>query len=218
MRRLSEIGEDISAYIVSKSPQIVDNKVIWYLGGSLAMSMLGEAQSITEVVLDETGKIKEELSSKNVSEEQRKKIRKFSRKLGVDVDIILVNGRICKYNSREKIGLSVSSIKEKIPDSTELMSWKNDSGGLGYLDYVKEDYYPKCPIAKIKTEKGEVLITSLPELIANKLIQIMILNRIKDKREKSNKDYYKDIQDMVSMIYGYKDLYGNDELIDRICQ
>ena len=92
MRDLTEISKNFATYLANLSPQVKDNSLQWYLSGSLASMILGEAESICDVLLDNNNCLIGDDERKEIDSKQKNKLKTFSRKLGDDVDIVNVNG------------------------------------------------------------------------------------------------------------------------------
>lgn len=89
-----------------------------------------------------------------------------------------------------------------------------------YIDKLEEErkitYHP---VAKVKTQNGYIYVTAPPEQLAHKLSEtIWISNEANSSRstESIKAKYQKDIKDLSSMFYGFKDLYTDDEFLNRI--
>ena len=219
MSNLSEVGVNFSTYLSSLSPQVKNNSLQWYLSGSLATIMMAGTESITEIELDEENNIKREISSKQITKEQREKMAKFSRKLGADIDIVNVNGDLFS-GAPSTSKPHIQNIIQNVPNVLDLMSWNPSMGGTMYIDRLEsEREISYHPVAKVKTANGDVYVTAPPEQLAHKLSETIWLSS-KIAREKVsdsiNLKYQKDIKDLSSMFYGFKDLYEKDEFLDRI--
>lgn len=219
MSNLTKIGLDFGTYLVKLSPQIKDNSLQWYLSGSLATMVTANASGITEIKLDKENNIIGMSKTKDITDEQREKIQKFSRKLGIDIDVVNVNGDV--FNGAP-IGNRphARNVINNVPDVLELMSWGPTMAGSMYIDSLEGDRDIKNhPVAKIETEKGEIYVTAPPEQIAHKLSETILLSSMLFRKKDDSKlisKYEKDIRDFSSMFYGYKDLYEKEEFIDRI--
>lgn len=222
MANLSEVGVNFSTYLVSLSPQIKNNSLQWYLSGSLGTTMMAEAESITEIELDEKNNLIGETTSKEITEEQREKLRKFSRKLGKDIDVVNVNGDLFRgapSNNKPHI----QNVIKNVPDVLDLMSWSPSTGASAwYIDSLEQErkisYHP---VARVKTLNGDVYITAPPEQLAHKLSEtIWLSSRLAGEKvdDDIKSKYQKDIKDVSSMFYGFKDLYENGEFLARIYQ
>ena len=220
---LTEIALNLGSYLASLSPQTIDGSLQYYFSGSLATMILANAESITEVDLNESNKIGAEISSKYVTEEQRMKIAKFTRKLGRDIDVVNVNGSLfggAPIDNKPHI----QNIIQHVPQILSLMSeWKQTRAGSAYIDSLEGDrkitYHP---VARVKTKDGDMYVTAPPELMAHKLSETIFcisqIERHPDIPEirKINEKYEKDIKDLTSMFYGFKELYGKDEFLTRV--
>lgn len=221
MANLSEVGVNFSTYLASLSPQIKNNSLQWYLSGSLGTIMMAGAESITEIKLDEENNLIGETTSKEITEEQREKLRKFSRKLGVDIDVVNVNGDL--FGGAPSTNKPhIQSVIQNVPEVLDLMSWSPSYDGCMYIDVLEADrkisYHP---VARVKTQKGDVYVTAPPEQLAHKLSEtIFLCDRLfgENVNELNKSKYQKDIKDLSSMFYGFKDLYENDEFLARIYQ
>lgn len=221
MADLSEIGKNFSIYLASLSPQIKNNSLQWYLSGSLATIMMAGAKSITEIELDEDNNLIGEATSKEITEEQREKLRKFSRKLGGDIDVVNVNGDLFR-GAPSTNKPHIQNVIQNVTDVLELMSWSQSMGGSMYIDKLEDERkISHHPVARVETQNGDVYVTAPPEQLAHKLSET-IWACTKLGRENVSEDikskYQKDIKDLSSMFYGFKDLYGNDEFLTRIYQ
>lgn len=219
MSNLAEIGVNFSTYLASLSPQVKNNSLQWYLSGSLSTIMMSGAESITEIELDEKNNIKREKQSKDITPDQKEKMEKFTRKLGIDIDVVDVNGDLFD-GAPSTSKPHIKSIIQNVPNVLDLMSWSRSMSGTMYIDRLEDEreisYHP---VAKVKTANGDVYVTAPPEQLAHKLSETIWLSS-KLSGEKVSDDmkskYQKDIKDLASMFYGFKDLYESDEFIDRI--
>ena len=219
MSNLSEIGMNFSTYLASLSPQVKNNSLQWYLSGSLATIIMAEAENITEIKLDDGNNIKSETTSKEVTEDQREKLSKFSRKLGSDIDVVNVNGNLF-YGSPSTSKPHIQNIIKNVPGVLDLMSWDSIYGGSMYIDNLEsEREISHHPVARVKTANGDVYVTAPPEQLAHKLSEtIWLSSQLTGEKDSDDikSEYQKDIKDLSSMFYGFKDLYENDEFLDRI--
>lgn len=221
MADLSEVGINFSTYLASLSPQIKNNSLQWYLSGSLATIIMAGAESIREIELDEENNLIGKTTSKEITEEQREKLRKFSRKLGVDIDVVNVNGdlfRAAPLNNKPHI----QNVIQNVPEVLDLMSWSSSMGGSMYIDRLEtERKISYHPVARVKTLNGDVYVTAPPEQLAHKLSEtIWLSSRLAGEKvtDDIKSKYQKDIKDLSSMFYGFKDLYENGEFLARIYQ
>ena len=219
MSDLAKIGADLSGYISSVSPQVINGSLQWYLSGSLATLTMASAESITEIELDENNHIKQEGKPYVISKMQREKISKFSRRLGGDIDVVNVNGNFFKGASIENKP-STTNIMQNVPGVLDLMPWQSGVGSTMHIDNLDaERNITRHSVAKIKTPNGEIYITPPPEQLAHKLSETLWLSSllVRGKMQQGQEvDYEKDIRDLATMFYGFKDLYENDELLNRI--
>ena len=219
MSDLSEVGVNFSTYLASLSPQIKNNSLQWYLSGSLATIMMSGVENITEIELDEKNKLIGERTSKVITEEQKEKLRKFSRKLGLDIDVVNVNGDLFRGAPLDNKP-HVKNIIKNVPNVLELMSWPKSMAGTMYIDCLEsERKISRHPVARVKTSKVDVYITAPPEQFAHKLSEtIWLSSRLAGENiyDDIKSKYQKDIKDLSSMFYGFKDLYEKDEFLDRI--
>lgn len=221
MADLSEVGINFSTYLASLSPQIKNNSLQWYLSGSLATIMMAGAESITEIELDEENNLIGETTSKEITEEQSEKLRKFSRKLGVDIDVVNVNGDLFRGAPLTNKP-HIQNVIQNVPEVLDLMSWSSSMGGTMYIDRLEaERKISYHPVARVKTLNGDVYVTAPPEQLAHKLSEtIWLSSRLAGEKVTDNikSKYQKDIKDLSSMFYGFKDLYENGEFLARIYQ
>lgn len=196
-----------------------NNSLQWYLSGSLATIIMADAESITEIELDKDNNIKSEIISKEITEQQRNKMKKFTRKLGFDIDVVNVNGDLFS-GAPATNKPHIKNIIQNVPNILDLMSWSKSIGGSMYIDRLEsERKISYHPVAKVKTQNGYVYVTAPPEQLAHKLAETMKLSGKLSGEKVSDdvkSDYLKDIKDVSSMFYGFKDLYENEEFLDRI--
>lgn len=216
MSDLVEISAKLIQYLISVRPQIKDNSLQWYLSGSLATMILASVETITDLCLDKNGHLNGENETQIITEEQREKFKKFSRKIGSDIDVVNVNGHLLDGTPLDNRP-SIDNIKQHIPDVLDLMSWKPNTAGT-CIDCLEEDRkITKHPVCRVKTKNGNVYVTAPPEQLAHKLSETISLSLDIAKGNVSNKEKYeKDIRDLSSMFYGFKDLYDKCEFLDRI--
>lgn len=211
MENLVEIGANLSVFLASSSPQVKEGFLKWYLSGSLATITMASAETITEIQLDENNRIIREKEEKNITNLQREKMSKFSRKLGTDIDIVNISGDMYSDVPRDKKP-HINKIKENVPNVLDLMNWPSTLGGNMYLDRLEgERKITNHSVAKVKTKKGEVYMTAPPEQLAHKLNETIIYREIMNKKQ-----YEKDIKDFSSMFYGFQELYEKEEFLDRV--
>lgn len=219
MSNLVEIGAKLASYLTSLSPQIKDGSLQYYLSGSLATMVMASAESIAEIELDESNNLIGETDSKSITEEQKERLGKFSRKLGLDIDVVNVNGDLYRGSPVDNKP-HAQNVIQHVPEVLELMSWGPDMAGTMYIDGLElERKISSHPVARVKTQSGDIYVTAPPEQLAHKLSEtIWLTNRLAGgKFYDSEKDKYeKDIRDLSLMFYGFKDLYGKDEFLNRI--
>ena len=219
MSNLIEISSDLGSYLASLSPQIKDGSLQYYFSGSLATMIMASAENITEINLDESNNLLGEKISKDITKEQREKIAKFSRKLGLDIDVVNVNGSL--YNGAPKDNKPhAQNVIGHVPQVLELMSWRPTMAGSMYIDSLEVDReITRHQVVRVKTQNGDIYVTAPPEQLAHKLAETMWLSsrilggKISDKQRSK---YEKDIKDLSSMFYGFKDLYDKEEFLSRV--
>lgn len=94
MSDLVKVGTKFGSYLNSVSPQIKDGSLQWYISGSLASTVLAGAKSITELKLDSENMVVGENDVIQIDGDQKQKLETFSRKLGMDIDVVNVNGSL----------------------------------------------------------------------------------------------------------------------------
>lgn len=219
MSNFVDIGVDFCKYLTSLSPQIKDGMLQWYLAGSLATTIVADAKKITEIKLDSDNKVIGNGLSIDVTEEQKEKLTKFSRKLGGDIDVVNVNGNMFD-NAPLDNRPNIQNIIRNVPNVLDLMSWNPLYRGSMYIDSLECDrnISQHC-VSIIETSKGPVVITSLPEQLAYKLSETLLLSDAllgKNSSEKREAHYKKDIRDLSAMFYGFKDLYNKEDFLNRV--
>ncbi len=127
MSDLIEIAANLSSYLTSASPQVKEGALQWYLAGSLATSTMASAESMTEIKLDKENNLIGETDQKVITQAQRAKISKFSRKLGFDIDVVNVNGNML-FGVPKQNRPHMQNIIQQVPNVLELMSWKPETG------------------------------------------------------------------------------------------
>lgn len=219
MSNLIEISSNLGSYLTSLSPQIKDDSLQYYLSGSLATMIMASAENLTEIELDESNNLVGERNSKSITKEQREKIAKFSRKLGIDIDVVNVNGSLFRGSPKDNRP-HAQNVIEHVPQVLDLMSWQPTMAGSMYIDSLEGDReITHHSVAKVKTPNGEIYVTAPPEQLAHKLSETIWLSGMiagGDGTDSQKDKYEKDIRDVSSMFYGYKDLYDKDEFLNRI--
>ena len=213
-----EIARRIGRFYDEISPQIIDGSLQYYLSGSLANMILGSAEEITELKLDEDNNIIGERNTRIITPEQRVKIQTFSRTLGGDVDVVNVNGDLFSGAPKENRPHQVN-VEEHVPGAYDVMGWPKSTGGTMYIDCLEQEREIRThPVVKVKTKEGDILVTAPPELLAHKISETMFfcseLNSGKNT-EHTKKSYEKDIRDVATMFYGFYELYG-EEFLERV--
>lgn len=219
MSDLVRISADLSQYLISLSPQVKGGSLQWYFSGSLATMTMANAENITELQLDKENKLIGETKAKTITDEQREKLRKFSRKIGVDIDVVNVNGDLFRgapLNDKPHI----QNVIQHVPDVLDLMSWSPTLAGTMYIDNLEsEREIIKHSVARVKTQSGDVYVTAPPEQLSHKLSETIWLSSrlaVGKASDLQKAKYEKDIRDCSSMFYGFKDLYDKGEFLDRV--
>lgn len=214
MDKRIEVAKKMGLFFSRISPQIKGNLLQYYISGSLAAMILGSAEEIIELEINPDGQIIGERESKGVTPEQRAKIQTFSRKLGVDVDIVNVQGdffvgapRDCKPEMRR--------IEENAPGAYELMEWNPRISGTGYIDRLDDERVMNThPVVRVRTKEGDILVTAPPELLAHKLSETIYYCTTALHGD-NKKSYEKDLRDSATLFYGFYELYG-EEFLERV--
>lgn len=134
------------------------------------------AESITEIELDESNNVIGEKAPKTITEEQRKKLGKFSRKLGIDIDVVNVNGDLF-YGSPIGNKPHFQNVIKNVPDVLDLMSWQATMVDSMYIDNLEsERKIASHPVARVKTQNGDIYVTAPPEQLAHKLSETIWLS------------------------------------------
>lgn len=219
MSNLIDISFNLGSYLSSLSPQVKDGSLQYYISGSLATMIMASAENITEINLDESNNIVGERPSIAITEEQREKIAKFSRRLGFDIDVVNVNGGLF-HGAPNDNKPHAQNVIQHVPQVLELMSWSPRMAGSMYIDSLEGDrditYHP---VVRVEAQNRDFYVTAPPEQFAHKLAEtIWLSNRMSsDKFSDEQKDKYeKDIKDLSSMFYGFKDLYEKEEFLSRV--
>lgn len=218
MDKKIEIAKRLGLYYDRISPQIKDGSLQYYISGSLASMILGNAEEIVELELDKDNHIIGEKEPKKITDEQRAKIQTFSRKLGIDVDVVNVNGNLF-YGASIENRPSIPNVVKNVEDVMELNSWRPTFCGSMYIDALEGDRdITTHSVVKVKTDEGELLVTAPPELLAFKMTEMIFIGT-KILNNKANDDYKKkyekDVKDLSTLFYGFYELYG-EEFIERI--
>lgn len=214
MDKKIEIAKELGLFYNRISPQVKDKSLQYYFSGSLAAMILGNALEIVELDLDDSNQI---IGEKRIiiSEEQREKIRTFSRKIGSDIDVVNVNGDLF-YGSPVDDRPHIKNVVDNVENIYDLMSWQENSRGTAYIDNLEsEREFSSHPVVKVITDEGDVYVTAPPELLAHKLSETMFFAEqlLKGKVfDITQKKYDKDIKDISSLFYGFYELYGDDYL------
>lgn len=214
MDKKIEIAKELGLFYNRISPQVKDKSLQYYFSGSLAAMILGNALEIVELDLDDSNQI---IGEKRIiiSEEQREKIRTFSRKIGSDIDVVNVNGDLF-YGSPVDDRPHIKNVVDNVENIYDLMSWHENSRGTAYIDNLEsEREFSSHPVVKVITDEGDVYVTAPPELLAHKLSETMFFAEqlLKGKVfDITQKKYDKDIKDISSLFYGFYELYGDDYL------
>lgn len=217
-RNLIEISSKLGVLFNKCSPQVKDNSLEWYLAGSLATMITGDALELSEVILDENNSIVSFDKKIVLNDYQRTKISTFERPLGSDVDVVNVNGSMfggANFDNKPSIGF----IKNNISNITDLIPAFEYIGGTAYIDNLEvERDIESHHVTRVITSNGEVFITSLPEQIAYKLNDLLVIHEVyfHNNNERALEHYKKDVRDILFMIYGYKDLYSKEVYVERV--
>ena len=217
-RNLTKMSSELGALFNDCSPQVVDGSLQWYLAGSLATMITGDALELSEVILDENNSIISTDEKIVLTELDQNKIKAFERQIGSDVDIVNVNGGMYYGASLDKKP-SIAYIKDNISDISELIPSFKYIGGTAYIDNLDREHdIDAHHVTKVVTSNGEIFVTSLPEQIAYKLNDLLVIYglSLNNNSDSVQKHYEKDIRDILFMIYGYKDLYPQEVYLKRI--
>lgn len=219
MSNLIEISSKLGSYLTSLSPQVKMDSLQYYFSGSIATMIMAGAESITEINLDDSNNLIGEKSSIEITKEQRDKIAKFTRKLGMDIDVVNVNGDIL-YGAPKDNKPHVQNVIKNVPEVLELMAWKQEQYGTMYIDKLEsEREITYHPVVRVTTQNGDIYVTAPPEQLAHKLSEtIELSNMLAGGKyyEKLKAKYEKDIKDLSAMFYGFIDLYDKDEFLNRV--
>lgn len=217
-KKLIDISSKLGVLFNKCSPQVKGDSLEWYLAGSLATMILGDALELSEVVLDENNNIISFDKKIVLNDYQRTKIRTFERPLGSDVDVVNVNGSMFGGASFDNKP-SIDFIKNNISNITDLIPAFEFIGGTAYIDNLDyERNIESHHVTKVLTPNGEVFVTSLPEQVAYKLNDLLVIHEVcfHHNNERAIEHYKKDIRDILFMIYGYKDLYSKEVYVERV--
>lgn len=217
-KNLFDISSKLGVLFNTCSPQVKNGSLEWYLAGSLSTMIMGDALEISEAILDENNNIISFQEKMTLNDYQRSKIRTFERPLGSDVDVINVNGNMfggASFNNKP----SIDFVKNNISNITDLIPSFEFVGGTGYIDNLEKEHdVDSHHVTKVTTPNGIVFITSIPEQIAYKLNDLLIIHEVysHNNNERVLEHYKKDIRDITFMICGYKDLYSKKEFVERV--
>ena len=215
-KNLIDISSKLGVLFNKCSPQVKENSLEWYLAGSLATMITGDALELSEVILDENNNIVSFDKKIVLNDYQRTKIGTFERKLGSDVDVVNVNGGMfggASYGSKP----SIDFIKNNISNITDLIPSFEFVGGTAYIDNLEQERDIETHhVTKVVTPNGEVFVTSLPEQLAYKLNDLLVIHEVCFHNNRALEHYKKDVRDILFMIYGYKDLYSKEVYVGRV--
>lgn len=217
-KNLIDISSKLGVLFNKCSPQVKENSLEWYLAGSLATMITGDALELSEVILDENNNIVSFDKKIVLNDYQRTKIGTFERKLGSDVDVVNVNGSMfggASYGSKP----SIDFIKNNISNITDLIPSFEFVGGTAYIDNLEQERDIETHhVTKVVTPNGEVFVTSLPEQLAYKLNDLLVIHEVcfHNNNDRALEHYKKDVRDILFMIYGYKDLYSKEVYVGRV--
>lgn len=219
---LNDKVQELVSYLSIASPQINEqNKLQWYLCGSLSSMALSKGINIKncQVMEDETITEKETLK---ISKDSKYVLSLFARKIH-DIDVINVDGSFWynKHYINSKTGNKTSSvskaaIREYSPDAIDVFENINNN----IYDYLENDrIITYHDISKLELENGNsIYIASPPAQIAYKLDELIHLtkNKIFTTEYFEIDKYSKDLKDITTLTLASAMIYTEEELIQRI--
>lgn len=226
-KELIEIARTYGEFIANNSKQVNDdNKLQYYLCGSLATMIYANATEISYCKVEDNKVVKIDDSIK-VPQATKDSLELFARPMG-DLDVMNLEGNMLD-NSRDldsdnprKRKLSLEHTKKQIPSINKLFKKGeyfrfNDDANFGLDNSVNNHR-----VCKVKTANGTEIYVASPEtIIAHKLEEIVELlgNGVINKTRYFDKEKYaKDIKDLMTSIEGFSKLYENNELSNRITE
>ena len=228
-RNVEDIAWD---FIVASSivPNIgEDNKLNYFLGGSVTTLALIGAEEIQDIYIDENGELSGYGETHIIDDKSNEILRKFRRKAG-DVDVFQVE-------KRERIPLS--KYQDLLPNDLDNLF----SNGRKYpkTDYAS-DILEGIPTYLVKVKKGdkEIIIPSPVDMVSAKISQCLTVLKLINKAEnnqisskwmnseeeriqrnkeilkKNTEDFSKKLKDLIILMTYTKTIYPNDYIANRV--
>ena len=94
MSDLVKVGTKFGSYLNSVSQQTKDGSLQWYIFCLLGSTVLAGDKSITEYKIESKNMVVGENDVIQIDGDQKQKLETFSRKLGMDIDVVNVNGSL----------------------------------------------------------------------------------------------------------------------------
>ena len=225
---LIKLANDLGKYIANNSEQINNNNELqYYLCGSLATMLLANATEIEKCNI-ENNCVTSTSDKREVSPKAREMLSIFARQLG-DIDVMNVSGNMMENAKREKNKnniavnqLNAKVIKKNLDGISDL--FKIPILTLTAHDDMREGLsndYGEYSVSKIRLKDNQCIYIASPEsMLAQKLEQIINIrgHKMDDKPLLNESEYPKDIKDLVIMINGINQFYGQDEISKKVAE
>lgn len=206
-RKINDIAEDFSEYVIDAAPQKDENgNMQYYFAGSIASILTCNAKSVSDEKGDDT---------RNIDDETRHFLQTYFPRQTGDIDIITMDEdasilHFCKKREdRLKINNS-RAIVAAIPDAGNFC--KEFSGKIhtsAFWDNLSWEHKVTHKISKIETEKGNVFYVPRPDYqLANKMCEMVVLNFEDCEKNKKN------IKDISLMYAAFSKIYSSEEILD----
>ena len=233
-RNVEDIAWDYLV-ICSEIPNIgEDNKLNYFLGGSVTTLALIGAEEIQDIFVDEDGEVSGYGDTHIISDESNEILKRFRRKAG-DVDVFQVGGGRQEFLHQQ--------LTKPLPsDISDLFSkiWNNSYPSIDYASDILEG--TQTYLVKVKKGDKEIIIPSPVDMISAKISQCLsVLNHMNkaennqlyrgknftyseeeiiEKNQKTLKhnrdDYNKKLKDLIILMSYTKTIYPNDFIVNRI--
>ena len=226
-KEIIEVAGKYGEYLSENATHIDGNNLNYYFAGSLAGMLYGNAREIQYINLD-GNKIISDGEKKEISEETRKSLMNFGRKIG-DIDIVQVGDKGLIQDLEQPIrepGMSISIdsnwgyisneryVEREIPNINRLHSksqvqrlFNEDAINGGLNGTVTKDR-----VCKLTTNNGKTIYVASPETIIAQKLNKAMGNFGTEYEEK------KDARDIAIFINSISKSYNENELKDRIVE
>lgn len=222
-KELSQATLDTAKYITERVPQFdtdhvtEESQINYYFAGSFAANLFSQITSFRDAqitVLHQEGGGQKQLTispeERTLTDEARSTFQDFIRKLG-DIDVDLANDNL--YNQMGRI--KIFDIIEHVPSSRKLFKEPNINGLLDFLGEGHSDQRTNnIIIAKINNgnDNVEILLAHPSDMIAYKLIELLLMDRSEIPDNEGSIKYTHKIQNDIAILHeGISKIYGNTD-------